>query len=263
MEPGIYPDISNKEYHSTTALSKGGLVSLSRSPSHMHTPSKQIPAFRTGTIAHHSALQRDIFDTRYVVAPEVNKRTKAGKAELKEFEESLAPGQEIITQDEMDMFTDMSDALWNHPQAAALMSGGIAEQSVFWDEPQYGFLCKCRPDYLIGRKVCVDYKTTVDASPKSFAKSIANFAYHLQVEWYTRGLREIGKGVERFIFIAQEKTPPYAVACYECDQKSIDHASKQIDSLLEIYANCEAFDDWPGYSEEIVELSMPGWAYYS
>jgi hypothetical protein len=52
-----------------------------------------------------------------------------------------------------------------------------------------------------------------DASPSGFARSIATFRYHVQASHYLTGLH----GAERFVFIAVEKTAPYAVAVYELD----------------------------------------------
>lgn len=264
MEPGVY-QISNEEYQAVPALSKGTIVKLDeKSPAHTKSKGETTPAMRFGTIVHHAVLEPDLFAQRYVVEPKCDKRTKAGKEAYHGFMGSLQPNQEVVTQEEMDVVIKMADQVHAHPKAKTLLTGGIAELSVFWKEPTYGFLCKCRPDYLITKAgKCIDYKSTVNASPKGFAKSIANFKYHFQVSWYLRGINQvISEKVDRFIFIAQEKTEPYAVACYECNAKDIEFAERKIEPLLELWANCEAFDDWPAYGDEIMELSLPGWAFY-
>ena len=67
---------------------------------------------------------------------------------------------------------------------------GQTELSYFWDD--LGTIKgKCRPDWISDDgSIVVDVKTTTDASPRGFQKSISTWGYHLQLGWYLRGLRK-------------------------------------------------------------------------
>lgn len=91
----------------------------------------------------------------------------------------------VISQDELATLHEMREMLLQHEKARLLLKGGKAELSIFWNHPEYGYLCKCRPDYLReDLKVIVDYKTCIDASPEGFGRAVYNFRYHNQAEWY-------------------------------------------------------------------------------
>ena len=103
----------------------------------------------------------------------------------------------------------------------------------------------------------MDLKTTTDASPKGFAKSVASFRYHVQAAHY------LAAGLfDKFIFIAVEKEAPYAVACYELDADALTEGQRLRGRDLQRIANCRAMAAWPGYGDELQTISLPGWAFY-
>lgn len=101
----------------------------------------------------------------------------------------------------------------------------------------------------------VDLKTTLDASPAGFAKSVAKFRYHVQRAHYSEGF-DIGN----FVFVAVEKTPPYLVAVYVLDEQAEIKGQELRDRDIQLYMDCLENDFWPGYSEDIEELSLPNWS---
>jgi exodeoxyribonuclease VIII len=103
----------------------------------------------------------------------------------------------------------------------------------------------------------VDLKTTTDASPKGFAKSVAQWRYHIQQNHYLAGTF-----AERFVFIAVEKTYPYAVGVYELDETAALHGEAERRNNLQTIADCRAIAEWPGYGNTIQPLSLPNWALY-
>jgi len=269
VNPGIYPDMSNEDYHrgrGKASLSKGSLVELARSPAHLkayrdadHEPT---PAMVFGSQFHCAVLEPELFAQRYVVAPKVDRRTKAGKAKWAEFQLSLAEnGQEEITQDNMDLINRMADSLRASEIANGLLSDGKAEQSIFWNHPKWGFSCKCRPDFLNNKySLVVDLKTATDASPEAFAKAVVNYRYHWQAAHYLQGINEIlPKEYKEFIFVVIEKTPPYAVQNYILKRDDIYLAEEQIKPLLSLYAECLANDTWPGPPDRIQTIELPSW----
>jgi len=137
--------------------------------------------------------------------------------------------------------------------------GGQTELSYFWDD--LGLVKgKCRPDWIDKHgEIVIDVKTTIDASPKGFQKSISNWGYHLQLGWYLRGLQKLGLDSYDFIFIAIEKTPPFSVGVYRADQEMINYAMNKLDEIVPEIDKALAAQEFPDYTPEITSIGLPPW----
>jgi hypothetical protein len=110
------------------------------------------------------------------------------------------------------------------------------------------------------RPMIVDLKTTTDASPGAFRRSIASLRYHLQDAWYTTAARII-HGLDAdppFVFVAQEKDPPYLVGIYQLDDEDRAVGRALMRQAVATFARCLATDEWPGYPAQV--LTLPRWA---
>jgi exodeoxyribonuclease VIII len=204
---------------------------------------------KLGSLTHCAVLEPDELSSRYGIC--LPRNTKAGK----EMEgEMIAAGIEAVTASEMEQAMAMAGSVRSHQAAAALLRDGKAEQSFWWDDTPTGLRCKCRPDWYTGNTI-VDLKTTTDASPKGFARSVAQWRYHVQQNHYLAGTF-----AERFVFIAVEKTYPYAVGVYELDEAAALHGETERRNNLQTIADCRAISEWPGYGNTIQSLSLPAWA---
>jgi hypothetical protein len=65
---------------------------------------------------------------------------------------------------------------------------------------------------------------------------------------------------ERFIFIAVEKTYPYAVGVYELDTAAMAAGAEQCRIGLQTISDCRAINEWPGYTTTCDTIAMPNWA---
>lgn len=261
---GIIPNIPIEEYLRHASVSKSQLDQLAKSPAHylasLTTPRKETPAMRIGSIFHGIVLEPE--RVKIAVAPVCDKRTKDGKATWETFCIENA-GAEIVTADEGEMLSGMAASIKAHPAASALLAGaGIAEGSCWWYDDQSGELCRCRPDfYRRDLGIIVDLKTTEDASPKEFARSIANYRYHMQSAFYQDGVEAAtGDFIKGFVFVAVEKRPPYAVAVYQLDMQGVEAGRVEYKRLLLDLADCKAAKKFPGYSDRIETISMPAWS---
>lgn len=168
----------------------------------------------------------------------------------------------ILNPEQWKTIHAMRDALMAHPAANALLTGipGKAEKSVYWIDATTGVLCRCRPDWWRDDNLIVDLKTTEDASPEGFARSIAKFRYDVQDAFYTDGVQQAtGKRPKAFVFIAVEKKPPYGVGVYVLDAETKDLGRAQYQHDLRVYAECVRTGEWPGYGDKIQTISLPGW----
>jgi len=250
--------MDNATYHADPAVSASHLHAIARSPFHywsryldpQRLPVEPTAAMRLGTLVHTAVLEPEDLLQRYGVCGPRN--TKAGKEQAASM---AAAGIEAVTQSDMALALSMAASVRVHPAASALLANGKAEQSFWWDDATTGLRCKCRPDWLSNTTV-VDLKTTTDASPAGFAKSCATFRYHVQASHYLSGLH----GAKRFVFIAVEKTYPYAVAVYELDADAMRVGDELRQRDMQLIADCQAIQEWPGYGSDCQSLSLPKWA---
>lgn len=262
--------MENADYHAHPAISKSHLDLIARSPLHYWAryidPKRVIPeptpAMRLGSALHTHVLELHKWDREYVVAPDgIDRRTKAGKEAWAAFEAESA-GKTVLSRDEADHVMHMGRAIHSHPAAAMLLNlPGEAETTHMWTDSGTGLGCKCRPDWLTkDGSIVVDLKTTEDASPAGFRKSIGQWRYGVQAAWYTHSLEQAtGIRPSQFIFIAVEKKAPYAVACYAADEEMIQLGMETAMRDLQRIAECRATERWPGYSDQIEMISLPNW----
>lgn len=65
-----------------------------------------------------------------------------------------------------------------------------------------------------------------------------------------------------FIFVAQEKKPPYAINILQADEFMMIEGKNLFHDLMEIYHNCKVTDNWYGYMGEngdVQSLGLPKW----
>jgi len=254
--------ISSADYHANGALGSTMLKDALRSGHHYwmkwENPDapepEEKPYFRRGEIIHCAVLEPGRFyDTYKVCGP---RNTKAGKEEERAIK---AEGLEPITQSEWVQAISVVAAIQENADARRLLQEGKAEQSFFWNDLETDLRCKCRPDWHDGASVIVDLKTTSSlASPSEFARTVANFKYHLSAAHYLEGV----KGAERFIFLVVETEYPYNVATYELDDDSLAEGLKlQQKALRRIKAWRQMDPPWPGYSQGVETIRLPEWAF--
>ena len=81
--PGVYPGVPFDEYRSWDAASQSMLKPGRKSMAHLRHAQKFPPdataAMRLGSFLHSFCLEPETLLSRYVVAPGVDRRTKAGK----------------------------------------------------------------------------------------------------------------------------------------------------------------------------------------
>jgi len=260
-----HPGLTNEAYHALKAVSPSQIKVLARSPLHYFDQFRAedrerpepTPAMQLGTALHTAVLEPDLWSATIAVPPHAfDRRTKVGKELAAEFERESA-GKIVLTPDDAAQVQRMAQAVREHPAARFLLDlPGRREASYTWTDPATGLECKTRPDWHSeDRRIVVDVKTTNDASRTEFAKSIANFDYHVQAAWNQAALE-----AEQFITIAVEKTRPFAVAVYPVSGALIAAGQRRIEAGMTLLAECQASGKWPGYGDLVQEpIDLPGW----
>lgn len=181
--------------------------------------------------------------------------------------DARAAGQTPLKQADYDTVLGMRDTLTE--QAGYLFKGdGKAEASIFWTDSATGVECRARLDWLpdlapaAGRPiVCSDYKTSSTAEPWAFAREAAKYRYHMQGAWYRTAVAHLYGFLPPFVFVVQEKTPPYLVTPVQLDDEDIDLGHMLNARALEVFAECSEVGQWPGYTSDVALVNLPRWAY--
>lgn len=266
-QPQIAYGLPDVEYHAVDAASASRLNAMARSPAHCRARIDEpldTDALLLGSATHSRILQPELFESRYMIGPQVDLRTKAGQAAWADAEIlAQRSGRRLVRLKDPEQIEAMARAVASHPAGNALIRATEAiEASVFWVDERTGVRCKMRMDGWcpgLGGGTIVDLKTTIDAGPEEFGRSAYSLGYWRQAAMYMRGVRALGLPVRNFVLLAVEKQPPYAVACYRMTDELVEAGSLAIDLLLDQYATCVRDGVWPGYSEEIEDLRLPGW----
>lgn len=245
-------------YDDIPAVNKSTLWEMRKSPLHywhlMHdTPREDTAAMKFGRAAHKRMLQPSTFANEYVVAPDVDRRTKEGK---QIWADLAATGKEIISNADMDKIMAMEKEfkavkylfLWDEEYQA--------EKALTWTDNETGVECKGRLDVVMP-DIIIDYKTTSNAATDAFMREALRYGYDLQAAMYMEAARANGYNPKSFVFIAQEKDAPYLINILYASDAFLDRGTWIMRDLLTKYKECRDADKWPGYG--INELILPEW----
>ena len=253
--------ITNAEYHAIkTHISSTGVRTFRKNKKQFkyfltNELVKQTKSMADGTAVHAFFLEKDKFHKDFAVKPQdIRLNTKAGKEWAQEHNNKI-----IIDSELGNNLYEMEKSFMDSPAKLIYEIKGKSELSYFWND--IGLVKgKCRPDWISDDgNIIVDIKTTTDASPKGFQKSISTWGYHLQLAWYMRGLQKLGIPCNEFIFIAIEKTPPFSVGVYSADREMILFGNQEINKLVVDIDKALNEKNFPDYTPEIMSLGLPPW----
>ena len=247
-------------YDDIQAVNKSTLWEMRKSPLHywhlMHdTPKEDTAAMKFGRAVHAAILTPTAYKRDYIVMPNIDRRTKAGKEEYEAFCMGAA-GREIISQADAESIKLMAAAFRKNRDATQMMKKTRREKALFWTDPETGVDCKGRID-AIGADYIIDYKTTTNAGTDAFLREALWYGYDLQAAMYMEAARANGYSPKGFIFIAQEKTAPYLINVLIAGDAFLDRGTWIMRDLLAKYKTCRDTDTWPGYGTN--ELILPEW----
>lgn len=251
-------EISEHVYRSDPGVNISSLKHFETTPAkarrRMDIPSKPSPAQKLGTAIHAAILEPEKFLATYAIRPEVDARTKAGKAALAEVSGELLP------RDEYEGCLEIAAKIREHDFYRRFVEGGVYESSWF-AEHDLGLRIKGRLDvWLPEKNVIVDIKTTDSALDRSFSKDAIKYGYHCQAAWYMDLVARVtGTPVSGYVILAVEKTEDRDVRAFWLDDELIDYGRKLYRHWLSQYHICHATGEWPGYPAQIETLKMPSY----
>ena len=218
-------------------------------------------AMEIGTATHLGILQHEEFIKTVRVAPDVNKRTKAGREEFQKFTEENA-GKIILNNDDLERIEGMSEKVLAHPRLSGLINNdsNFIEHRGFFN--WHNVFCKFSPD-LLNRKTCliVDLKTAQAGHFYAFRNEIRQYHYDAQAAMYLYGARQIFNEKFQFMWLVIEKHPPFQIYLYYPSKRMIIKAFERLESSVKLIAKCYKENKFPGVPVEAVEIDFPDYHY--
>lgn len=269
---------SIEAYHANDAISHSKLECYRRRPAlywkkyvaKTLPKSEETSAFRLGSAVHCAVLEPEEFAGRYVLKPDLDRRTKEGKAAFAEFEAKHA-GKTLLSADDWEQTEMMKNAVMSHPIASQLFADGMPE--VTWRQQQANALgaLQCRTDWFSslgceltdGEPYAVDIKTVESLDNdafRNFERAAFSYGYHRQAGFYLPLINEIFlKSVSRMYYVAVEKCEPYGVAVYRLSDDAIARGQDEnIADLIRLKHSLEN-NHWPNIEPVIHHLGLPKW----
>lgn len=264
ITPGIHFGLDDRFYHADPALSSTQARRLLESPAKyrysLDHPQEHKESFSLGTAVHTRILGTGATIVTY--PPE--HLTPSGAVSTKQATitwagEQRAAGNVVIAPSQARQVDGMAEAVLAHPDARKVLETIAGrEVSVFADID--GVPVRARFDIYDG-KDAADLKSSRDASPGGFNRSVANYGYAFQERWYREvDIAATGTELESFKFIVCENFAPYLVGVYDLDFMWDDIAEEKVKRARDLYRECTETGEWPGYPS--VTLTPPNWAVF-
>lgn len=254
-------------------MSKTNLVYFMKSPFHYWAnvlspdapPFKETDAMRVGKAFDSLLLTPNLFEQNFACAPDVDRRTKDGKAIYEEFIQ-LNQGKTIISNDQWDTIHLMYKSVLSNPTAKMLLDlPGEPQKYLEWNDSLTGAPCKGYSDKFCANGseyLILEVKSVEDASPEAFGKAVINYYNDLQASLYVDAFEAMGYGRPAFIWIAVENKYPYQTALYYAPENLLQSGTDRYRPYLKKWMECLENNEWPGYSDKIEVLQTPSWFNY-
>lgn len=253
--------MTEQEYRAAGGINKSTLWEMRKSPAHykwlLDHPAEDTPALHFGRALHSAVLTPTAFKRDFRIAPDFDKRTKAGREAYMAWKEGLPDGTEELSIEDARTIREMVKALRHDQGAMKLLKGTRREKPLFWIDKETGLKCKCRID-AISSSAAIDLKTTTDASGRAFRRDAISYGYHVQAAHYLDGTEAVTGNRPDWYFIAIEKKAPFVIHIFRASEQFIEYGDFVRRELLEAVKRCTESGIWEGYSTD--NLDAPEWA---
>ena len=260
---------TEREYRACRDLNWSLLKLIAKSPLHFYHAAQQreredaaeTPALRLGRATHAAILEPDRFASDWTVFHSA-RRGKVWQAFKEENE-----GREILSSAEHHKASAMAEAVRARPELAALLSDGVAELSLRWEEIAPGhdepLRMKARLDWVKleadGGLCLVDVKTARDIGDRVFGTQAARLLYHGQMAHYAAGLSKLTGLPVRTALLVVESEAPFDCGIYWLDEIAMECGRKRRRELIAKRVESMYQDGADGQIVGTQYLSLPDW----
>lgn len=274
--------MTEQEYRASPGISQSELKHILISPAHYRwakaNPLEQTEAVLMGTLLHSLVLE-SFFDEKYFRPAGMSFSKTDGRAwlkakgfeTLKAYEDEL--GHPLLTQEHGSKLFAMRDSLIAHPFVGPILCDPKTEKEVSGTSIAGGFAfqtMKGRADMIAainGKIIGLDIKKVQKGKANSRAFTAMACDEDRELAFQAAYYVDIFD-LDGFVFIAVEDEPfeldaaghnAHRVEVYEVSQDTIEYGRKQYRRALELLAECERTNIWPGAPREVNVLHYPDW----
>lgn len=217
IRQGLFEEDINK-YHGTKAISSSLFRTFLKSRKRFkyewdnwdNKEFKKSETFKIGSAFHTLLLEPHKYNERYIVAENVNRRSKEGKLYIEEINKL---GKDVLSIEDEEMLRGMEASVKNSELAMKYMEQTQSELSAR-RKLSNGLIVQCRPD-AVKKECIIDLKSCADIT--KFNYEIYSYGYYIQAAYYWWLLSNIDPekfSESNFYFIAVEKNSPYELGIY-------------------------------------------------
>jgi hypothetical protein len=224
----------------------------------LSVPREDTPALALGRAVHTLVFEPEKFDAEYAIW---TGGRRAGN-EWNAFQD-LHCDQTILRAQDVEMVTQLAEAIARHPLVQPYLDGGEFERVITWTDPDTGLPCKGKPDWILPHaRVLLDLKTCVCNEARRFGAMAARYGYHAQLSHYENGIEAgLGWRPKRVLIVAAEKDEPHDVAVFELDPEARYAGHEEVAELMRKVKVCTDTDSWPGRYTDEQALALPAWMF--
>jgi exodeoxyribonuclease VIII len=239
-------------------LSYSSLKEFAKSPAHyveyLRRERKPTPAMAFGSLIHCLLLQPNEFGKQFIVMPNIDRRTKEGKALYESFL-AQTEGKEIITEEQYEEANNLINKAIAEPHIADAIQGCNSFEKEWRAEinglPFRGFFDGEADDYIL------EVKTANDASHKTIINDFYNRSYHIQAGLYSH---ISGKPIK---YLLIETNAPYNISLADVDPSFNQYGITQAVKLIEDFKSCmenNMFNmGYEYHSQGNFTITLPSW----
>jgi exodeoxyribonuclease VIII len=174
----------------------------------------------------------------FVVAPQVDRRTKQGKAVYQEFLETRGD-RLVLTTDEYTRARAAVDAVWQHTYAAEALNNVTQWQQVLQCDTG-SVKWKAKLDGLMGPLQILELKThrpfeSHHDHEREFSRTVAKYGYHRQA-WLYRTMVALRHHVPvhdvSHTFLCVENNEPHTVRMYTLTEDFVDAGGRELAAII-------------------------------
>jgi hypothetical protein len=198
-----------------------------------------------------SAVHALVLDNHAVIAyPGATRRGKEWEA----FKAAQSPKAIILAAGDYEKAQGMAKAVAASEVAKPYLQGEVEETIEF---PYLYLPCRATPD-VRGRKFITELKTAMTSDPARFQWHALRMHYHAQMMMQLSACDWKGYDkVEDAYIVCVESAEPYPVTVFKFTVRALDAGYKLLTLWAERLKNCELSNEFPAYSQAVVELDVP------
>jgi exodeoxyribonuclease VIII len=209
------------------------------------TPIQPTDAMKQGSLVDCLITEPHNFHRKYVIAPNVDRRTKAGKQEWSEAADLARVNcSTLIPFDWHHTASMIVERLKADPVASEYLHGQ-GQNPHFWHDRDFGLDCRYLPDIEQPEEgMLIDLKKTRSANPKHFERQAYSLGYDIQVAHYAEG------------FLSRHGKYPSGIVLFAYEDL-LEEGRRRRDEAMATINECLTSNSWPSWG--VNEMNAPKW----